>query len=221
MNKRIFVGMPCFDMVAPEVLEDFSRFAFYLGRRYSEYDFFLGIKTKSEQFRARNEIVKAALDVGADYLLMIDDDHIIDIDDTQWATNRYEILRKLIGHLDRDEKIGMVGVVYYERGGLCRPVLLKKTSPVQYDWLTDKEITGGLQEVDVQGGGFMLINMRGFDWIPGPSYFEPEHIYGTDVQLSRLIQAAGFKVMSDTSIEIGHLQAKRAIVTGYNREEFC
>jgi hypothetical protein len=219
MSKSVFIGIPCFDMVTPEVLEDYMRFAYYLGRRYQEYNFYLGIKTKSEQFRARNEIVKAALDIGVDYLLMIDDDHIIDFDETQWATKKYEFLKTLIGHIEKNPKIGLVGALYYERGNKCRPVLMKKITPANYEWLTDDEIQGRLQPVDVQGGGVMLLNMKIFDWIPGPMYFEPELIYGTDIQIARKVQEAGFEVYSDTSIEIGHLRAQRMIVTNKTRRD--
>lgn len=218
-KKSIFIGIPCFDMVPPEVLEDYMRFAYYLGRRYEDYNFYLGIKTKSEQFRARNEIVKAALDIGVDYLLMIDDDHIIDFDEAQWATKKYEFLKKLIGHIEKNPKIGLVGALYYERGNECRPVLMKKTTPANYEWLKDEEILGRLQPVDVQGGGVMLLNMKAFDWIPGPMWFEPELIYGTDIQIARKMQEAGFEVYCDTSIEIGHLRAQRMIVTNKNRKE--
>ena len=62
-KERVFIGIPCYQSVAPEVLEDYMRFAFYLGRRYQEYDFFLGIKTKSEQFRARNAIVLSLIHI--------------------------------------------------------------------------------------------------------------------------------------------------------------
>jgi hypothetical protein len=218
MGKSVFIGIPCFDMVTPEVLEDYMRFAYYLGRRYQDYNFYLGIKTKSEQFRARNEIVKAALDIGVDYLLMIDDDHIIDFDETQWATKKYEFLKTLINHIENNPKIGLVGALYYERGNECRPVLMKKITPANYEWLNDEDIQGRLQPVDVQGGGVMLLNMKVFDWIPGPMYFEPELIYGTDIQIARKVQDAGFKVYSDTSIEIGHLRAQRVVVTSKTRK---
>jgi 2-polyprenyl-3-methyl-5-hydroxy-6-metoxy-1,4-benzoquinol methylase len=217
MRKKVFIGIPCFDMVPPEVLEDYMRFAYYLGRRYREYDFYLGIRTKSEQFRARNDLVKAALDVAADYLFMIDDDHIIDFDETQWATNRYEFLKKLIGHIENNPKIGLVGALYFERGNECRPVLMRKITPVNYEWYTDKDVLGRLQPVDVQGGGVMLLNMKVFDLIQGPDWFAPEHVYGTDIQICRKIQEVGFGVYSDTSIEIGHLRSQRMVVTNKTR----
>jgi hypothetical protein len=58
--------------------------------------------------------------------------------------------------------------------------------------------------------------MKVFDKI-GASPFEPEHEYGTDFQVCMKTKNAGFKVMSDTSIEIGHIKNERSIVTGSNR----
>ena len=55
----ITIGIPCYSTVSAETLDDYMRFSFYLGRRYQDYDFKLAIKSKSEQFRARNAIVLA------------------------------------------------------------------------------------------------------------------------------------------------------------------
>ena len=215
MNKKIFIGIPCYSNPAPEVLQDYMRLAFYLGRRCHQFDFFLGIKTKSEQFRARNAIVEAAYTVGADFLLMIDDDHIFDVENTNAVSDRYGFIEKLVGHLENDPGLGIVGGLYFHRGGECRPVLMEEKEG-QYFYLRDDQIKHGLQEVDVQGGGCMLIRMKVFDKI-GSKPFEPEFEYGTDFQVCRKAKKAGFKIASDTSIEIGHLKNTRSIVTGKNR----
>lgn len=214
-RKRIFIGIPCYSNPAPETFEDYMRFAYYLGRRYQEYDFFLGIKTKAEQFRARNAIVEAAYQIGADYLLMMDDDHVIDIDNSNGPSERYEFLRKLLDHHKSIPDAGIIGVLYFHRGGECRPVLMEEKDG-QYLYLRDDQIMHDLQEVSVQGGGCMLIKMKVFDMI-GSSPFHPEHEYGTDFQVCRAARKAGFRVFSDTSIEIGHLKNERSIVSNKNR----
>src|SRR3989304_5235782 len=125
-KKSICIGIPCYRDVPFEVLEDYMRFAFYLGRRYTEYDFFLAIKGKSEQFRARNAIVQAALVYDSDYILMLDDDHVIDINKTLGPDTSYEFLKVLIGHLEADSKKGIIGALYYQRGGKCEPVIMEE-----------------------------------------------------------------------------------------------
>ena len=213
-KKKIFIGIPCYGEVAPEVLQDYIRFSYHLGRRYQEYDFILGIKTKSEQFRARNAIVEGAYQTGCQYLLMLDDDHILDIDDTKGQSDRYEFLRRLLIH-DKD----VIGALYYQRGGNCHPVVMHEAERGGYRFLRDDEITHGLQKVDVTGGGCMLIKMAVFDKLSSP-WFEAEKEYGTDVQICKKAKAVGFEVWCDTSIEIGHAVQQRNIVTGKNRHLF-
>ncbi len=215
--SRVMIGIPCYQMVPPEVLEDYMRLAFWLGRRDPDNDYFLGIKTKSEQFRARNSIVQAAYQAGADYLFMMDDDHIVDIDGASMPSDRYGFLKKLISHMESDPSIGIVGALYYHRGGECRPVLMREHDGA-YFYMRDDEIRHELQDVAVQGGGAMLIRMTVFDKI-GVEPFEPEHEYGTDVQICRKAAQAGFRVCSDTSIELGHVLSSRTIITGRNRHQ--
>jgi len=210
----IVIGIPCYGDVCPEVLQDYMRFAYYLGRRYQEYDFALAIKTKSEQFRARNAIVEAAYQVDADWLLMLDDDHIIDTEDDYKPSAKYEFLRKLLDH-DKD----IIGALYYHRGGECRPVLMRKNEHGDFVYLGDHEIEKGIQEIDVQGGGCILIKMKVFDKIAQP-WFESEFDKGTDIQICTKAKQKGFGVWSDTSIEIGHIVNERGIITSKNRHQY-
>lgn len=215
MNKRVTIGIPCFREMPPETEEDYMRLMYYLGRRCTDYDFFLGIKRKSEQFRARNSIVEAALQVGSDYLVMLDDDHVVDIDGASGPTNRYEFIRTLLGHLEKDEKKGIVGALYYKRGGDYAPVLMREHQGGFY-FLNDSEITGGLQEVAVAGGGCLAINMKIFDKIESP-WFQPENELGTDIQICKKAREAGYTVWADTSVELGHVMQTREVITSRNR----
>jgi len=212
---KVFVGIPCFRDVAGETLEDYMRLMYYLGRR-TEHDYFLGIKTKTEQFRARNAIVEGAIQTGCDYLFFLDDDHVIDWETSAKPNSRYGLIDTLIGHCEADPEIGIVGVVYYHRGAECRPVLMKEGKDGGFYWMRDDEITGGLQEVAVQGGGCFLINMKVFDKIESP-WFQPELDHGTDIQICTKARGAGFKVCCDTSIQIGHVMTARQVVTPENR----
>ncbi len=219
MNNRIAIASPCYDKVDPEILEDWMRFIYHCGRRIPEYDFFLAIKSKSEQFRARNAIVEAAQQFNCDRILMLDDDMVINHDKVGGSepgdsTSVYDFIKKLISH-DKD----ICGALYYQRGGECEPVLMKRLNEKGYRFLHDDEITGGLQEVDVAGGGCLLIKTRIFDRIPFP-YFAPEHEYGTDIQLCRRAQEKGFSVWADTSIELGHLRNEKTIVSSRTRHQF-
>jgi 2-polyprenyl-3-methyl-5-hydroxy-6-metoxy-1,4-benzoquinol methylase len=211
----IVIGVPCYGSVAPDILEDWMIFAYHCGRRMPEYDFQLAIRTKSEQFRARNAIVEAARQANADWLLMLDDDMIINpLRETLAASQDYDFLRRLLAH-DKD----ICGALYYQRVGECAAVLMAKAGENGYRFLRDDEITGELQRVDVAGGGCLLVKMRVFDRIK-PPFFAPEHKFGTDIQLCRAAAEAGFEIWADTSIELGHVREERVIVTSRNRAQF-
>lgn len=213
-RPSIFIGVPCYGTVAPEVLEDWMRFAFHCGRRHQDYDFFIGIRTKSEQFRARNAIVEEAQKLNVDWLLMLDDDMIVNPFATLGPTDDYGFIDKLIAH-DKD----IVGALYYQRTGGCMPVAMMKAGERGYRFLRDDEVVGGLQEVDVAGGGCLLVRMSVFDRIPMP-YFSAEHEYGTDVQLCRSAASCGFTVWLDSSIELGHVRDERVVITSRNKNQY-
>ena len=104
MKKTVTIGIPCYQNASHETLEDYMRFAYYLGRRYPEYDFFLAIIGKKEQYRARTLIIEESIRVNSDYILMLDDDHVIDCEVSSSPAAGFEFLRTLINHLEADPK---------------------------------------------------------------------------------------------------------------------
>lgn len=211
MNKTICIGIVAYNGLDGQVADDYMRMLFHLGRRHQEYDFQLAIKDKTEQFRARNAIVKAALQYGADYIWMLDDDHIIDTGRTDTVTHAYDLPVKLAGHLEENPQIGVVGALYYQRGGDYSPVIMQEVDGKPF-FLQHREIARKMQKLDVTGGGCMMIRSSVFDKIDEP-WFAPEHEYGTDIQLCKQVRAAGYEVWCDTSLEIGHLQKEKHLIT--------
>lgn len=206
------IGILAFAGCSAETLEDYTRLTFYLGRRCQEYDFFLSVISKAEQFRGRNNIVEAAIGVGSQYLLMLDDDHVIDIDNRLAPSDRYDFVRKFISAMEKDEKIGIIGALYFQRAGYHHPVIMRKGVDGKYYWMKKEEIEHKMQKVDVTGGGCILINMKIFDRVVSP-WFEPEFSMGTDVQICSKTINQGFTVWCDTSVEIGHVKNVRQVIT--------
>lgn len=217
---RICIGIPCFQSCDFQVLEDYMRFAYHLGRRCPEHDFLLAVKGKSEQFRARNAIVKAALQQNCDYLLMLDDDHIIDISQSTVPTSTYDFLRDMVFSMEQCGNIGVLGALYYQRGGDVLPVIMHEHPDGTPYFYHPMEVTGGMQQVAVTGGGCTLIRMSVFDKIDEP-WFAPEHEFGTDIQLCKQVRKAGWEVWCDTGIVIGHLRMEREIIAPDNRDRLA
>lgn len=215
MSKPIVcVGIVAYDGLDHQVAEDYMRLMFHLGRRCPQFDFQLAIKGKSEQFRARTAIVNVARQYGATYLWMLDDDHIIDLSLGQYPTEAYNLPIKLIAHLEEREQVGVVGALYYQRGGDYYPVVMHEQDGVPY-FLHQAEISNRMQMVDVTGGGCMMIRMSIFDKLKDP-WFEPEHDFGTDIQLARRTREAGYEVWCDTSLIIGHVRKEREVIVSGN-----
>lgn len=207
-RERIVIGIPSFSGACPEVLQDYMRFAFFCGRHMQEYDFAIAVKGRSEQFRARNSIVNASFQWNADWLFMLDDDHILDTKNDFHES--YSILKKLLSH-----KKMICGALYWQRGGNVHPVIMHKFQDQTFGFFKRNEILGELQEVDVTGGGCVLINMKLFEKMKEP-YFGPEFQYGTDLQLALNAQAQGVQVYCDTSIEVGHMVNEATVITSEN-----
>ena len=218
MAKEVVLGIVSYNGVPPEVLEDYMKFAFYLGRRCQEYDFGLVVRSRREQYRSRNAIVTDFLGRNSEYLLMLDDDHIIDIhrsmeEKTLVPSGRYNFVGKLVKFLEEDPIRGIVGALYYQRGGAYAPVMMHEREG-QYFFLEHLEVAHRPQLVDVTGGGCMLLRRELFDRIPSPWFrSETDAGVGTDVQICKAARENGFQVWCDTSIEIGHIRAKKTVIT--------
>ncbi|MFH1364086.1 MAG: methyltransferase domain-containing protein, partial [Candidatus Aenigmatarchaeota archaeon] len=110
---------------------------------------------------------------------------------------------------------GIIGALYFQRAGIHHPVIMRKGVDGKYYWIKKEEIESKMQEVDVTGGGCILINMKIFDRVVSP-WFEPEFSMGTDVQICSKTKEQGFTVWCDTSVEIGHVKQIREVITSKN-----
>lgn len=218
--SRVCIGIPAFSTVTAETLEDYMRFAYYCGRRIPEHEFFLAIKSKTEQFRARNIIVETALQTDCQYILMLDDDHMIDWEKVQHAHPRYGFLKKFINFLESNQDAGIIGALYYQRGGDCRPVVMYHNDDGGFYWMRLDQIENQIQEVGVTGGGCMLIKAEVFNKIDSP-WFRPELDLGTDIQICKAAREHGYKVYCDTSTVLGHVLSRHDVITPRNREQFA
>lgn len=213
-RPRILIGVAGFHGVVPEAQENFFELAYNCGRRMPEYDFFLKLLIKREQYRARNNIVELAVVNGCDWILMLDDDMIVPPD----------LLVKLMAH-NKD----VIGALYFQRGGAYHPVIMKMKSKKDgfksIDFINHHDPivrSPGLHQVDgVIGGGCMLFKTEVFNKIPQP-YFWIDGIVGTDVHVCDQLRRAGVEIWVDTSIELGHVGDPQIItsrtIPQYGRE---
>jgi 2-polyprenyl-3-methyl-5-hydroxy-6-metoxy-1,4-benzoquinol methylase len=203
-KPRIFIGVPGYHGIQPEVQESFIRMMYRCGKDMPDYDFIFKVVTKKEQFRARNNIVQWAIQAQADWLLMLDDDMVLPPD----------LVQRLVAN-DKD----VCGALYYQRGGSYHPVLLHRNAredgsfkPEFYKPYDPIILNPGLYPVDIIGGACMLFKTKVFDRML-PPYFHPELDMGTDIAICNRVHDGGFEIWADTRIQLGHLRDEKEIIT--------
>jgi 2-polyprenyl-3-methyl-5-hydroxy-6-metoxy-1,4-benzoquinol methylase len=205
-RRRCFIGVLAFQGVTYQVLQNYMALAFHWGRRIPHIDFFLQVIGKKEQFRARNNLCAMALEFLTgedDVMLMLDDDMILPT----------HALERLLTALDNHPKAGVVGGLYWQRGGTYRPVIQKiikyedECGGVAYapKWYSPHEITGKVQQVGILGGGCMLIRVKALRELM-PPIFWVDGIVGTDIHFCVRLNQAGWDAYCDTGLELGHQQ---------------
>lgn len=197
-KKKVLIAIPSFGDPPVETWESYLAFAYHLGRRNQDYDFFMRVIPRKEQFRARNNLAITALIHDMDYILYLDSDMIL----------RPDIFERLVAH-GKD----VTGCLYYQRGGSYEPVLMKeiKKPDGTFSYAYIHNFPRGLVEVDVIGGACMLIKTEVLGRMEQP-WFWIDGIVGTDIQLCHKARMLGYRVYCDTSVEIGHV-GDRTIVT--------
>lgn len=209
-RRKCLIGVVAFQGANPKTLQSYMALAFELGRRQPDIDFYLHVIGKKEQFRARNNLVDMAkgwMDDPDDLLLMLDDDMIL-------PQETFERLKNII---DTYPDAGVAGGLYWQRGGGYRPVIMKvvyQNDTVGTQWYAPHEITGGVQQVGIQGGGCMLMPMRAINALM-PPVFWVDGIVGTDVHFCSRLNQMGFNCYCDTGLELGHVQEGN-VLTGKN-----
>lgn len=140
----------------------------------------------------RNNAVLEAQEAGADYIMFIDHDNIL---------NPHQIVQLI------QYNVPICGALYFERKYPNLPVMYTfeedyETVRVYYDYQK------GTIPVDVTGLGCTLIDMRVFDIIPKPwfCYQYKDSTWGTeDIGFFHKVHDFGINTLMDTKNTVGHL----------------
>jgi GT2 family glycosyltransferase len=199
--STLLIGVPAWDGIRAEAQEAFCGLCYALGTSRQVQ---LGVKivTRREQFRARNELVSAAIGSGYDWLLMLDDDMLPPPD----------LFERLAAH-DKD----IIGALYWQRQGAENPVVMRIPEGQQRPAFLPPDApeltTPGLYQVDVIGGGCLLAKTRLLATLPFPVFWPDLH-FGTDIGLCLRLRQLGIAVWIDTRVQLGHLGPAKIIVGG-------
>lgn len=157
---------------------------------------------------ARERLAEGALEVGADYLLMIDDDMLAPVD----------LFYKLVAH-DKD----IIAPLAFTRNPDHKPVIYETVEG--YDPLSTNRYgmtrfvmnypRNTLVECDAVGFGAVLIKTDVLRAMKKPWFFGMEST-GEDITFCLKAKKLGFSVWMDTSVKLGHLGAPTIITEEYS-----
>lgn len=199
-KKRVLIAIISYDGIVAEATQSFIKAMYELGKLHSagEFEFLTMVMTKKEQFRARNLVTEYALGADCDYMWQIDDDTVLQPD----------TFMTLYNALEGNPDAAVAGALYTQRDGLFNPVVMKGgftgVDSWELNFYAPHELTGGVMEVFVTGGGCFLFRMEAFKSIMRP-FFWADGELGTDIQICLKLQRAGWKVLCDTGHSVGHV----------------
>lgn len=144
----------------------------------------------------RNKITQAALDRGADWVLYLDDDHVLQAD----------TLYKLL-----DAEKDIISAHYVKRKPPFNPVLMQgKVNSGGFLWKQLGAAERGIIEVDAAGAGCLLVRRRVLEALK-PPYWTLGQInpasWGDDLDFCNRVKAAGFPIYCDLDNRIGHIMS--------------
>lgn len=214
--KRVGIGIALKGHTPPESYHDRVLMAYNLGCREVEdaylnkplrYEFVW--LTAGEIFIpfAREQLAQTALNMGCDYLFMIDDDQLADPD----------LVFKLLKH-----DVDIVGALTFTRNPPHNPVIYERiegfdpSSGTRYDFTKTVHayIRDTLMECDAIGFGCALIKTEVFRKMPKP-WFMGSHGTGEDIHFCLQAKKHGFRVFMDTKNKMGHLSHPTIVTEEY------
>lgn len=227
-KPRIAIGFVAYGDIDAGVHESCMHWAIQQGARYANvFELYLNVATRREQYRARNALVLEARKVGADFMLMLDDDHTIG--------DAPDMIRDFFA----EEKPFQGGLYVQRKRGEIQPVIQKYVPAHDLcRWITPDELPAESGPVDVLGGGVNWIDCTVFDfmamphWWPFPDdnreiVFLPHPRFGLDMQFClRIKRELGIDPWLNLKVQVGHAIYEREIVrpaaiSGAMRCETC
>ncbi len=149
---------------------------------------------------AREALASLAVKHKMDYILMIDDDQTVPRD-------LFERLYKTM----IETKSDIVSPMVTQRVSPYKPVIWKQSysdeggKKAVYNQFIEEYEPNAIVEADAVGFGVVLIRTAILEKVP-QNWFFSNTSFGEDIWFCMRARAAGFKIVMDTSIKVGHLR---------------
>lgn len=203
---RILVAVPTFENIYPDTFK--SIYDLNTTGHEVSFEFVRGYDCAT----ARNKIAQKALDLGVDYVLMVDNDVVIPKDTIQLFLEEHkDVCLGSYAHRDVDN-------IY--RGRTCVCKLLDEKGQKYFNYPLDSEYTAdelkqlreqGKFKVEIHGGGmgcafiktsvFRSISYPWYDWVN----YKSKGMLSEDLYFCEQCKGRRIPVYTDTRVTCGHL----------------
>ena len=205
---KILIAIPTFENITPDTFK--SVYELDKGEHEVLFDFIRGYDCAT----ARNRIAQRGIDLGADYVLMVDNDIVLQKDTLlKLLDGAKEVNLGYYAHRGTDNR-------YNGRTCICR--LNQPDGTPYYHYPLESEYTAeemrameesGESKITVHGGGMgcALIATEVFRKIPYPWYDWVNYgdrnrgMLSEDLYFCELCRSYGFRIHSDVRVGCGHL----------------
>ncbi len=201
-KKKIMIGIPHTGWLNTDVVSG-------LLKMRSKYPVNIQMLKSSILYISRENLVKAALKYGVDYIMFLDSDQIIEED----------TIDRMAAHLEKGENI--VTTLIFRKDPPFYPCVFSKQEE-----LSNKQISLKFYDLEVQdlskpfyvencGMGCIMMKTEIFKKIPEP-WFLPRPYTGEDIAfIYEATHNYGYKVLCDPTIQIGHVGFKNFTIQDY------
>jgi len=209
IEYKLFIGIPSYGKSDDRFAIDSGwDLAYTIGRHHPEIkNIWVERDLRTYRQEARNQIIMAALKVGATHCLMLDDDMVFNGED-------FSKLWKIM--ITQSSEAHLLSALYYTRQKNTVPCIFKLTHEGTAPIFFYED--NALLDIPVVGFGFILFNMEVFRKINGP-WFNLGFGFGEDAALCTRILQAGMKIKVDTGVKIGHIIGVPEVVTEAHYQE--
>ena len=205
---KILIAVPTFENIYSDTFK--SIYGLDSAGQELFFDFVRGYDCAT----ARNKIAQAAIDEGADYVLMVDNDVVLPEDTlVNMLDDLKDVCLGYYAHRDADN-------IYRGRTSVCK--LYQPDGTKYFNYPLDSEYTAeelrelrdtGVTKLQIHGGGmgcafintniFRSIQYPWYDWVNYPG--EKRGMLSEDLYFCELCRKARIQIYTDTRIGCGHM----------------
>lgn len=190
-DRKILIAVPCMNQVPAE-------FAFSIAQLQKVDQCAVLFKIGTLVYIARDELAKASLACGADYILWLDSDMTFDPD----------VLKRMLKEIDRED-IDILSGLYFRRVEPYTPTLFEHLDVKDeiVEWEEFRHVPA--EPFEIEGCGFGCVLMKTDIFVEVQKAFNqmftPLNGVGEDLAFCWRARQLGYRIWCDPRVQLGHV----------------